>query len=313
MKNKISKINSLIKNNGHLVNFIALVVAISALIIAVIAFNTIATVYAIPKSSVDFCPSIIGAGGVCNDTDIRNTCGEKTEFSISCLEGDDSDYYQIISDIYNKGLALATNIEMEIQFENNTLVMTNSDMELSEGLISIEKNGVTRLSRIACQDNCLIQGIRIPVLKPSDSFELKITFDRRYFKQKPKFVKFILYQDGKKMDDGEKIININYYKNYEKQNYSNPRLPQPIDGIVSYRNIAANNATVFVKNRRTEEVMTTTTNELGQYSMDLSNMKSDTFYKDFISVTACFKNICSEKQIEADTILGANEANINIE
>ncbi len=308
IKETVNKVNSIIEENEHLVNFTALVVAIVALIIAIIAFISIPTVNAKPISVVDFCPSITIAGGSC---DIRNTCGEKkTEFNISCLEGYDSAYYQyqIISNIYNKGSALATNIEMTIQFENNTLVMMNSDTELSEGVITIGENGATRLSRIACQDRCLFWGNEIPVLKPSDSSELKLTFERRDFKQLPKYVKFILYQDGE--IKGEKTININYKQN----NNSFPNLvPQQIDGIVSYKNIAANNATVFVKNMRTGEVMTTTTNELGQYLLDLSNMKSNTFYKDFISVTACFKNICSEKQIEADTVLGANEVNINIE
>ncbi|MFZ3077893.1 MAG: hypothetical protein WA139_05530 [Candidatus Aenigmatarchaeota archaeon] len=304
IKETVSKIHSLIKGNEHLVNFTALVVAIVALIIAIIAFISIPTVNAKPISVVDFCPSVEGAGKHCNGN-IEYTCGkEKNVFALSCEE--ETDYFRAISAIYNTGSSLARNIIMEIQFENNS-ILTNGDY--TKGEIEIYENGNIRKESLNCKDNC-IKRVKIPILKSQDSFELRLTFNRGDFKEKPKYVKFILYQDGE--NKGEKTISISYKQN--NNNFSN-LIPQQINGIVTYRNIAANNATVLVRKDRTGEVMTTSTNDLGQYLVDLSNMKLETFYKDFIYVTACFKNICSaEKEIKADTALGANDdVNINIE
>ncbi len=294
--------NSFIRKNEHLVNLTALIVAIAALIIASIAFSTIATVYSIPKEVIDFCPSVEGAGKHCNGN-IEYTCGkEKNVFALSCEE--ETDYFRVISTIYNTGSSLARNIIMEIQFENNS-ILTNGDY--TKGEIEIYENGNIRNESLDCKDNC-IKRVKIPVLKSQDSFELRLTFSRRDFKEKPKFVKFILYQDGE--NKGEKTIIINYKQN--NNSFSN-LIPQPIDGIITFKNKVVNNATVFVKNMRTEETITTTTNELGQYLVEMSNMKSYTFHKDFILVKACFQNSCSEEQIEVNTMLGANEVNINIE
>lgn len=308
MKKEIfSKINTCIENNGHLVNFFALIIAIAALVIAIIAIITIPTIINIPKSVVDFCPSIIVSGGGCDD--IRNTCGEeKKNFNISCEK--EGDFLKFISNIYNKGGVLATNIEMYILFENDTLLTKDG---LTMGMVSIYENGKTREQVLVCkntQNICFIKTI-IPVLKFNDNYEFNILLKKRDFKQPPKFIKFILYQDGEIR--GEKNINISYKQGIN--DFSNPRMPQPVDGIVTYRSMAANNATVSVRNMRTEEVMTTTTNELGQYIVELANMKSDTYYEDFILVKACFEHICSaEKEIKADTVLGANDdVNINIE
>lgn len=295
MKDKIKKIE-------RFVVFIAAIVAIVTSIYAIITINDIKFVYSIPKEVIDFCPSVEGAGKHCNGN-IEYTCGkEKNVFALSCEE--EIDYFRVISTIYNTGSSLARNIIMEIQFENNS-ILTNG--YYTKGEIEIYENGNIRKESLNCKDNC-IKRVKIPVLKSQDSFELRLTFNRRDFKEKPKFVKFVLYQDGE--NKGEKTIIINYKQN--NNSFSN-LVPQQIDGIVSYRSIAANNATVFVKNMRTEEVLNTTTNELGQYLVQMSNMKSETINKDFILVKACFHNICSEKQIDADTMLGANEVNINIE
>lgn len=295
MKDKTKKIE-------RSVVFIASIVAIAT---SIYAIYTISTIYSIPIPVVDFCPSIIESGGGCDD--IRNTCGEeKKNFNISCEK--EGDFFQFISNIYNKGGVLATNIEMYILFENDTILTENG---LTIGTVDIYENGEKREQALVCQNTqniCFIKTI-IPVLKFNDNYEFKLFLKKRDFKQKLNFVKFGLYQDGE--FKGEKIININYKQN--NNSFSNPRIPQPIDGIVSYRNIAANNATVSVKNLRTEEVMTTTTNELGQYIVELANMKSDTYYQEHLLVKACFQNSCSEKQIDANTLLGSNEVNINIE
>ncbi len=301
-----SKINTCIKNNGHLVNFFALIIAIAALVIAIIAIITIPTINNIPKSVVDFCPSVIVSGGGCDD--IRNTCGEeKKNFNISCEK--EGDFFKFISNIYNKGGVLATNIEMHILFENDTLLTKDG---LTMDMVNIYENGKNREQVLICQNImnvCFIKTI-IPVLKFNDNYEFNILLKKRDFKQPPKFIKFILYQDGE--NKGEKTINISYKQN--NNSFSN-LIPQQINGIVTYRNIAANNATVSVKKFRTEEIISTTTNELGQYVVDLSNMKSNTYYEDFILVKACFQHACSaEKEIKADTMLGANDdVNINIE
>jgi len=299
----LNKIDSFIKKKEHIVNLSALFISLIALWVAHAAFNTTATVYAIPKEVIDFCPSVEGAGKHCNGN-IEYTCGkEKNIFALSCEE--EADYFRVISTIYNTGSSLARNIVMEIQFENNS-ILTNGDY--TKGEIEIYENGNIRKESLNCKDNCT-KRVKIPVLKSQDSFKLILTFNRRDFKEKPKFVKFILYQDGK--NKGEKAINISYKQNNDS--FSN-LVPQPIDGIITYRNIAANNATVFVTNNRTEESISTTTNELGQYLVEMSNMKSETVSEDWILVKACFQHACSEKEINANTKLGANEdVNINIE
>jgi len=172
------------------------ITSILTLIFALYGIDKINKVLVLPISNLDFCPHAwIGS---CEYSPWIS-CGNIKDILYECNSFKDLD---IEADIYNRGLALSTNIELRVFLVNATF--PRLDNYHTENFVYIfvnnEKIGEERLAcPIQYNSSCTISTI-INIIKPNDFTNVRFNFrDTEKIIKYPDKIVLELYEDGKKI------------------------------------------------------------------------------------------------------------------
>ena len=172
---------------------IGLIVSFASLIIALVAFFTVQQVR-IDKTTSDlnFCPEVM-SGSACGFVEPFFICGDETSFRVSCNK---DGHLRVEAEIFNKGLALATDVMLHVKFNGEKLNLTQGSR--TTYLMEIYENGVWKQSRPLCKEDYeKINSWRIHIIESQGHSKISFDYPEGIFIEKPSEIIFDVYEDGK--------------------------------------------------------------------------------------------------------------------
>lgn len=280
-------------------NISFLIVLIQLLIVLFV----VTTVYVKTTPELGFCPSVLS--GSRSSTDEGYPC-KANQFDVIT---DNEGYFKIEAEIFNKGLVLSLDTELQIELIGSKFEMSNTDNERSKNLIdNYEDNQKTGSSTIVLYNNKTIITERIHVLKPTDSKKITKIFPENFgFYVRPSEVVFTLKENGNIVDT--KIISVNYSYRDKCRVTSAPYPPFPITILAKSDNNPVDSASVTITNLQTGKRNIYTTNKTGEMNLELVNFDVCWNNGDVLQINACKNNICKENYSMVD----ASKRSISLE
>jgi len=309
----VDKIENFSLNHQHTISFSQLLLAILTIGLAIYGFYRIETVFIRTKPELGFCPSV-HSGTQCSSNDVY-VCGDMEEIIKWC---DNDGHFDISAEIFNKGLTIALDIELEVKmigaeakFSEDSLHRINP---YTSGLVSLYKNNEkTNEHRIFPINGVFSLSQGIHTLESSKSKRIRFYFPEDFgFFVRPEKVEFILKENGVVID--KKVIIVNYEKAIREKcsEKKSPSRPFPVSGIIKSNQKPLESAKVTIKNIQTWNEMEFMTLDDGSYSFDLSNFDTCWRDNDAIQIIACSNMNCKEEKRIIKDNLDSMEIDIDL-
>ncbi len=263
---------------------------IEIILIIIFGIFIVSTVNIKTTPELGFCPYV--HSGSQSGTNEGYICNAK-QFEITT---ENKGPLRIETEIFNKGLALALDIEIEINVIGSIFEITESKQYSKNLIDNYEDNQKTGSSAIIFDNKTGITRIRerIHVLKPTDSKKITKIFPEDFgFYIRPSEVIFTLKENGKIVDT--KTIFVNYSYREKCRVTSPPYPPFAIAVLAKSNDTRLDSAIVFIKNLQTGAQNSYVTNNLGEMTVNLVNFDSCWNNGDTLEIKICKDKICSKE------------------